>query len=456
MGKEWKSIEEIIEFARKLEGHNLKHLNKPYALSEIREHGGKGGFGQYVENIYFGLETNSFSGPDFYPIKLELKTAGLKGIKDNKLTPKERLPLSMISYDAIVKESFDESSFKFKNSAILILWYLYKENQAFSDREFELVDVWKCLEENYNQIKKDYELIQKKVADGLAHEISEGDTLYLGACTKGVDSSDTVSQPFCPIPAKRRAFCFKIQYMRYIYQKMVDRKSNRKPKNKGLVDFCKPGEALEEAVASKIREYIGKTTIDLCRKFNVNNYTKSTYSTLAKEMLGANHKKLNKVYREFAAADIQVKIVRLDKHGNNKESVSFPAMNFCEIAQQQWEDSALYETLTKKFVFIIFRAIPGKEKDYTVDSIRIWNMPEKDLDIAREVWLDTKEKIQKGDYNNFISVSADRIVHVRPHDTKAYFNAPTPQGYMEKKKCFWLNKKYILKEIVNKPVSYSF
>lgn len=237
---------------------------------------------------------------------------------------------------------------------------------------------------------------------------------------------------------------------------MVDRKNLRKQQSKGLFDFCKPGESLEDAVSARIRPFIGKTTIELCKIFKVNNYTKSTYSTLVKEMLGANHKKLNKVYKEFAAADIQVKIVRLDENGKNKESISFPAMDYCEIASQEWEDSELYETLTKKFVFIIFRAIPGNKSDYTVDSIRIWNMPEKDLNCAKGVWLDTKEKILKADYEHFVKISANRIVHVRPHDTKAYYDSPTPQGTMEKKKCFWLNRGYILNDIVNKPIRYDF
>ena len=34
-------------------------------------------------------------------------------------------------------------------------------------------------------IKDDYEKIVRKIQNGRAHELSEGDTMYLGACTKG-------------------------------------------------------------------------------------------------------------------------------------------------------------------------------------------------------------------------------------------------------------------------------
>lgn len=39
--------------------------------------------------------------------------------------------------------------------------------------------------EDLKQIEEDWNLIIKKIRDGKAHEISEADTMYLGACTKG-------------------------------------------------------------------------------------------------------------------------------------------------------------------------------------------------------------------------------------------------------------------------------
>ena len=54
-------------------------------------------------------------------------------------------------------------------------------------------------------IKKDYQTIIDKIKAGKAHEISEGDTNYLGACTKGASSDSVREQPFNKeIVAKRR------------------------------------------------------------------------------------------------------------------------------------------------------------------------------------------------------------------------------------------------------------
>ena len=106
---QWKDEEQILRSARRLEGHTINEMKPPCSSIEVREHGGKGGFGQYLENAWFGLETNSFSRPDFYPVPLELKATPLKRDANNTLVPKERLVLSIINFMEIVKEpSFEE------------------------------------------------------------------------------------------------------------------------------------------------------------------------------------------------------------------------------------------------------------------------------------------------------------------------------------------------------------
>jgi DNA mismatch repair protein MutH len=64
--------------------------------------------------------------------------------------------------------------------------------------------------------QKDWELIKQKIAEGKAHELSEGDTFYLGACTKGANASSVRKQPFSEIPAKQRAYSLKQGYVNHI------------------------------------------------------------------------------------------------------------------------------------------------------------------------------------------------------------------------------------------------
>ena len=72
-------------------------------------------------------------------------------------------------------------------------------------------------------ILNDYKIITDKIIAGKAHELSESDTMYLGACTKGANAEkSTVPQYYGNHePARKRAFCFKVSYMTYILNNYV-------------------------------------------------------------------------------------------------------------------------------------------------------------------------------------------------------------------------------------------
>lgn len=74
-------------------------------------------------------------------------------------------------------------------------------------------------------------------------------------------------------------------------------------------------------------------------------------------------------------------------------------------------------------------------------------MPYYDLLVAEEFWEDTKKKIINGNYNQFWKLKDHRIFHVRPKGVNAKDLMETPQGTLEKKKSYWLNSRYILKQI---------
>ena len=91
-----KDTKSILDYAKKLEGKTLRQvLPKDEIVSN--EYKGKGGFGQFVEKIYFKYNPNSDTEPDFPDAGIELKTTGLK--KNSKgWRATERLSLSKINF----------------------------------------------------------------------------------------------------------------------------------------------------------------------------------------------------------------------------------------------------------------------------------------------------------------------------------------------------------------------
>lgn len=73
----------------------------------------------------------------------------------------------------------------------------------------------------YKIIAHDFEVIVEKIRNGKAHELSEGDTLYLGAAPKAATSKDRRKQPFSDEVAKPRAFAFKNSYMTYVLNNYI-------------------------------------------------------------------------------------------------------------------------------------------------------------------------------------------------------------------------------------------
>ena len=138
-----------------------------------------------VENIFFQLETNNYAGADFSEAGMELKCTPLKKSKQDDYLIKERLVCNMINYCEVVKDDFEHSHFYLKCQLMLLLFYLHQSNCDNLDLEFIFSVLWKLPKKDLLIIKHDYEVIIDKIKQGKAHELSEGDTMYLGACRKG-------------------------------------------------------------------------------------------------------------------------------------------------------------------------------------------------------------------------------------------------------------------------------
>ena len=451
----------IIEYAKKLKGKSLREICEP----EILEHSysGKGNFGQLLEKFYFGYNPNSTAEADFAEIGMELKSSPLKQLKNKEYRSKERLVLNIINYLNIVNQDFENSDFIKKNASILLIFYLHQAGYDVLDFIIKLVDEWNFPSTDLEIIKKDWETIKQKIVDGKAHELSEGDTYYLGACTKGTNASSVRKQPFSEIPAKQRAYSFKQGYVNHIIASIAGETKEVYGK---LISSAKEvkRKTIEEIVIEKFKPYYGKTIEEILDKTGVelNTSAKSFYANLTKAILGIE---LNKEIEEFEKAEIQVKTVRLKENNLPKEDMSFPTFKYEEIVNEDWENSDFKDILEHKFLFVFFQFQGDK---LVLRKVKFWNMPYSDLLEVEKVWTKTQEIVTKGEivkeirtdkngkdvrFTNFPSKKFSSISHVRPHATNANDTYPLPKKDKLTKEneytkhCFWLNNSYIRDEI---------
>jgi len=446
----------ILEFAKLLKGKTLREACDKSILKH--NYSGKGNFGQILEKFYFLYEPNSDSEPDFAIAGLELKSTPLKQLQNKEYRSKERLVLNIINYIEVVNQDFETSSFWKKNANILLIFYLHQAGYDILDYLIKLVDEWNFPKTDLEIIKKDWQLIKQKIADGKAHELSEGDTFYLGACTKGANANSTRKQPFNDIPAKQRAYSLKQGYVNHIIASIANEATGIYGKLIPSVAVAKK-QTIEEIVISKFKPYYNKTVEQILEKTGVkiNTTAKSFYANLTKAILGIE---LDKEIEEFEKAEIIVKTVRLKENNLPKEDISFSNFKYEEIVNEEWDESNFKNILEHKFLFVFFQF---ENEELVLRKVKFWNMPYTDILEAEKVWAKTKNIVSKGKivrevkdgirYTNFPNKSFNSVSHVRPHATNAAdtYPLPTKDKFTKAKKytkhCFWLNSTYVRDEI---------
>ena len=131
------SIDSIVEYATKLVGHTLREYVTVEQIADF--HTRKGSYGNAVEEYYFKYRPNSDSRPAFSEVGLELKTTPVKKNSRGELVAKERLVFTMIDYEAVVNESFEDSQFLKKARDVLLITYLSEPDKEPLDYVIEAV-----------------------------------------------------------------------------------------------------------------------------------------------------------------------------------------------------------------------------------------------------------------------------------------------------------------------------
>jgi DNA mismatch repair protein MutH len=446
------SVESIFEHAKRLDGVALADL-LPGLDSEMNQKN-RGDLGSLVERHYFEHKPPNNHEPDFAEVGLELKTTGVR-LTNGGYVAKERLVLTMINYESIVNEIWESSMFLKKCKLMLILFYEYDRETPVTRRRFVLRPIIHQLSErgllvqgheieflrrhavivppeDLAQIRRDWETIKAKVLAGTAHELSEGDTYYLGACRKGPGGAGEALrvQPFSPEGAKGRAFSLKQGYMSRIIQS-----SQSNEVRLGVNET----EDFEQVTKRKFDSHRGKTIEQLCRSLEIvlkEPKQKNLKRIIADRILEVE----GRAPSELQMADIEMKTVLLNEVGKLKEHMSFPNFKYLEIVDLQWEDSDFCERLERRFLFVVFQKDNrGLER---LKKVFYWNMPFVDREEARRVWEETKRRVLIN-ARDLPGARESHVAHVRPKARDSRDTEPTPQGERLVKKGFWLNNKYV-------------
>lgn len=210
-----------------------------------------------------------------------------------------------------------------------------------------------------------------------------------------------------------------------------------------------------------IEKYKEVPVSTLMEEIGISSGSKNSLSVLTKRLIA--YTELINLSQLEDSDKFKIKTVKLDKYGKLKESMSFPAFKYTDIAEEKWENSGLRGYFSKNI--LAFTVYQGKGKETYLKKIVLWKMPANVLEEGvRKVWENTQKCILTGEivkyiddkgryYTFFPSSTESPYMHVRPHaqnreDTNLLPVADKLTGLVQyPKHCFWLNRSYVLKII---------
>lgn len=479
----FKTPEEVHNHAKKAVGKTIYELNGKQTLRET-----KGSVGAAFEN-WFGKKRDNLSEPDLLEAGVELKATPFRQLKNGNYSAKERLVFNIINYEEIVEETFETSHFIFKNKRLQIAFYEYLENTPRDEWTIYETILYEMAKnpKDYEVIKNDWHTIKEYVNQGKAHKLSESLTNYLAACTKGASAQSVRTQPYSDQPAKQRAYSFKGSYMTAILRKYIFGDETSESIIKDVFELREKD--IETIVLERFEPHVGKSIDELKREFGIEKDSYQTNYLIASAILDLEgHYGTASSFKnveEFEKASIELKTIKFNENNKNKESMSFPAFNFMELADERWfneegEPEAEWHNFLLDTLFLFFVVKTEEGVDY-FKGVKFFSVPEEDLQGSiREVWEDTVHKLNEGVRlkavpwgdgvrieNNFIAKSDNMISHVRPHEAKADYSEegphagklptaiqwtdkPDSSAYSDQwmtRQSFWLNNDYIKKQV---------
>jgi DNA mismatch repair protein MutH len=454
---EYLTIEELVTKAKDAEGRTFGEIDLTNRLSNRKA---KGGLGQVIEESFFGYTVNSDARPDFEHLSVELKVTPFKRNKNGTISAKERLVLNIINYMEEVHAHFYISSFWKKNEKLLLMFYEWLPEIRREDYKIYKSILYTFPEADLEIIKQDWEAIVAKIKDGKAHELSEGDTNYLGACTKGANKNQLRDQPYSKIQAMQRAFSLKQSYMTALVRKYI--------KNEDLESFATKDElkkkSLKEILVNRFSPYIGKTEKEIASLFDIkyNPKSKSFVPSIISSFLGIKGTRLDNV-EEFAKANIEFKTIRLEPNGKPEQSMSFENIDFYQWTNEDWDESYIRQRFQEtKFLFVVFEyrqtEKENPKRDLFLKGIKLWNMPYQTVETEiRQLWEEINRKVRDGikieykqrgkkivETNDLPKKkNFNGVTHVRPKGNDGTDKVTLPNGQIITKQCYWLNNTYI-------------
>ncbi|SDO74218.1 Sau3AI family type II restriction endonuclease [Halobacillus sp. SY10] len=434
----------LLEYTEGIVGRTFREIDKTGILEG--KNSDKGRLGKAVEEGFYGYELNSNPEADFDNLGIELKVSGFNRLKDGSWSAKERLSLSMINYNEIIHEEFEFSKLIAKNKKILIIWYEYVKGVEYADfviRDYQIYDMTK----DEKIIENDFNTIKQKVIEGEAHKLSEGDSVILGAATKG-QKGQKAGQPNSHVLAPTRAFSLKNSFFRGILR---DHLKGVTYHHRNL-EFVTP----ESYVWNRITRFRGMSQLEILESLTGRDVSEKVPKQIGKmvsDALIGKDKDLADRHEVFSKSTYMIKNIPVKNGTIPMEKATFSTLKF-EDFSTDWEESE-WKTFFEEVTFLYITWVGQKDGvklkngERLLDRVYKITFTEDEVESFRKTYDLIKKAIEQRDISflpkssSEISNGLDLVISTKSNKGGVY------ERFFEDKKenCFMLNKDFIKRKL---------
>lgn len=455
----FRTEKELLAYARGMKDKRLCDL-----CGEPLNQKDKGAVAKRIEQL-FGIKSNSEPLPDFKRLGIELKVVPLKRLTSRQLKVKERTKICAIDYKKLVSEDWMQSHARTKMKKMLFVFCEYdKANPIYS--RIEDCAIFDLTTSDEPLIRSDWERTKCIVKRGEAHLLSEKQNVVLAASRSGAGGQKEADQPVKKhrYIAPERSFSLKSTFTQTIWQEVRGKK--KMDRIYDVRNYASYSE-LESYILEMLNRWTGRSLAE----FAVAHSTpilkgKDASAQIVRHALGL--KKGSGPIKELLQTGLTVKSIPCRSADSMPfEAMSFPYQLLGEITQEdRFEESVFYAHL-QGFILIPLlrdkRNIKDKRQIYFGSSF-VWRPSAKELSSIGEEWemirdvirdgvvVETKTAKNRRGYmttNNIPGAGDMKYIHMRPHGRDSNDTDKSIGGHVTKQ-CFWLNKSFVQRLILNK------
>lgn len=368
----------LLTLSKKLENQKISELlNKNKYENKINKNE-KNKIEKVVENFIF-IEQNFIKNQK---LDFLVRTSKLVYTQNQKKKVSEKIKLGALNFDEILeKENFFQTQIWNKIKKMIFVFYIRNINWKNS----KIIRVVFLDFDKHQNLKKilndDYQTIRKKIFLGKAHELSEGDTKFLGVSRiEKQNRKAFLEQPYSIKKIYPRHFVFNQIFLQILYENNME-------------EYQKNITQIEQLIKERVQLYKNKPVSYLMEEFRINKlYPKIKEDIFFKILnVGSAVEFNNEENTNFNFFTITL---------NNKDQINNRIKINFNLMQQlrnpkTWEDSETFREIEKTSYVLIYKEGEKNKLNPKIVDIKKMNFSDETVNLIKEQFKKEKEALKK-------------------------------------------------------------